>query len=125
MHDFALICGVLGLTATARQVTIGDNPPLTVNYNPGTQSLVAVLNAGVHITIYQNSWDGQVQIPDYAGGNSVVGPFCLHTTAGNERWFRQYRDHSWEWVTDFGTPSYRYLRAFDSMMGTLWPYLSD
>lgn len=106
---------------------IGDDPPLTVNYNGITGVLVATLNTNVHITIYQTSWDGQAQIINCTGGLVNVGPYCLHTTAigqtTTERWFRQYRDGSWDWVTDCGTPTPRYLKAFDAMMNTLGPYL--
>jgi hypothetical protein len=121
MNTFAGIIGALG--GGGGPWNIGDGPPLTVNYNPGTGSLVAVLNAGVHITIYQNSWDGTAQITDCTGRQVTVGPYCLHTTAGAERWFRQWRGSSWEWVTDCGTPTARYLLAFDSMMRTLAPYI--
>jgi hypothetical protein len=122
MNDFAQILAALGPPAQGSW-NIGDNPPLEVNYNPNTQVLVAKLNAGVHITIYQNSWDGTLQIMDCTGDMVDVGPYCLHTTAGNERWFRQYENDSWEWVTDCGTPSQRYLQAFDAMMNTLSPCL--
>ena len=121
MKTFAQIITALG--GGAGPWNIGDDPPLTVTLNPGTNSLIAALNAGVHITIYQNSWDGQYQIKDCTGGNVDVGPYCLHTTAGTDRWFRQYRKGSWEWVTDCGTPTDRYLKAFNAMMNTLGPYL--
>jgi hypothetical protein len=122
MNTFAEIIAALGDPPNGPW-NIGDDPPLTVNYNPGTQSLVAVLNAGVHITIYQNSWDGTVQIIDCTGDPVTVGPYCLHTTAGTERWFRQYESYTWQWVTDCGTPTVRYLKAFDAMMNTLGQYL--
>jgi hypothetical protein len=86
--------------------------------------LVVELNAGVHITIYQTSWDAVANITDCTGGTVDVGPYCLHTTAGTERWFRQYEQGSWGWVTDCGTPTSRYLKSFDAMMGTLGSYLA-
>jgi hypothetical protein len=122
MNSFAQIITALGAPAGGPWA-IGDNPPLNVTYNPGTQVLVAALNAGVHITIYQTSWDGVANIQDCTGGRVNVGPYCLHTTAGGERWFRQYANGEWNWVTDCGTPTLRYLKAFEAMMGTLGPYL--
>lgn len=122
MNSFAQILAALGPPAQGPW-NIGDDPPLQVSYNPRTQVLVAVLNAGVHITLYQSSWDGTAQIMDCTGDMVDVGPYCLHTTAGGERWFRQYENDAWEWVTDCGTPSRRYLLAFDAMMNTLGPYL--
>ena len=121
MNNFNQIIAALG--GGGGPWAIGDDPPLTVNLNPGTRSLVVVLNQGVHITIYENSWNGEAQIIDCTGGNVHVGPHCLHTTAGGERWFRQYDASSWLWVTDCGTPTGRYLKAFDAMMNTLGRYL--
>lgn len=121
MNTFAEIIAALG--GGAGPWRIGDDPPLTVHYNPNTQSLVAVLNQGVHITIYASSWDGVASIVDCTGGTVDVGPFCLHTTASNERWFRQREAGVWAWVTDCGTPSERYLKAFDAMLNTLGAYL--
>lgn len=120
MNSFIEIIAALG--GGAGPWNIGDDPPLVVTLNPGTRSLIAALNPGVHITIYENSWDGTARIRDCTGGPVDVGPHCLHTTAGTERWFRQY-DGSWSWVTDCGTPTSRYLKAFDAMMNTLGPYL--
>ena len=121
MNTFNQIIAALG--GGAGPWTIGDDPQLTVTLNPGTRSLIAALNAGVHITIYENSWDGTHSIMDCTGVPVDVGPYCLHTTAGNERWFRQFSDCSWEWVTDCGTPTAKYLKAFEMMMNTLGPKL--
>ena len=127
MNSFDQIIAALG--GGAGPWDIGDDPPLTVSYNPGTRSLIAELNAGVHITIYETSWDGKASVRDCTGGNVRVGPYRLHTTArgpnGTERWFRQHGHDSWEWVTDCGTPTARYLKAFDLMMKTLRPYLAS
>ena len=124
MNTFTQIIAALGRPATGPW-NIGDDPPLTVSYNAGTGSLVAVLNAGVHITIYQSSWDASAQIRDCTGGLVNVGPHCLHTTAADERWFRQFDGLTWQWVTDCGTPTMRYLQSFDAMMNTLGPYLGS
>ena len=121
MNTFNQIIAALG--GGAGPWDIGDDPPLTVYLNAGTRSLVATLNEGVHMTIYESSWDGQAQIMDCTGDPVNVGPYCLHTTAGQERWFRQYEEQTWAWVTDCGTPTRRYLLAFDAMMNTLGPYL--
>jgi hypothetical protein len=95
MNSFAEIIAALGNPPNGPW-KIGDDPPLTVNYTLGPpQSLVAVLNAGVHITIYQNSWDGIARVTDCTGGQVNVGPYCLHATAGQQRWFRQYEADSW------------------------------
>ncbi len=102
---------------------IGDDPPLHVTLNPGSRSLIFALNAGVHITVYEDSWNGTVQIRDLGGELVNVGPYCLHVTAGGERWFRQYAANNWSWVTDYGTPTERYLKAFNALMNTVAPYL--
>lgn len=102
---------------------IGDDPPLRVFLNPGTRSLVFVLNAGVHMTLYESSWDDEAEIRDCTGDDVEVGPHCLHTTAGQERGFRQCEGGNWTWVTDCGTPTHRYLLAFDAMMNTMATYL--
>jgi hypothetical protein len=115
---------ILALGGGAGPWQIGDDPPLTVNLNGGVpRSLVAVLNQGVHITIFEDSWDNQAGITDLGGEIVPVGPHCLHVTAGKERWFRQYKDGDWQWVTDYGTPTQRYLKAFEAMMNTLGRYL--
>lgn len=122
MNNFAQILAALGPPAGGPW-DIGDDPPLTVAYNPGTHVLVAALNPGVHITIYQSTWNDIASIQNCTGGLTKVGPCCLHTTAGDERWFRQYEGSAWTWVTDCGTPTARYLRTFETMMATLGPYL--
>jgi len=121
MDTYAHIVARLNV-AVGGTVNIGDDPPLAVSRNAA--SLIAALNAGVHITIFQNSWDGQAQITDADGEQVTVGPYCLHLTAGQSRWFRQYQNGSWEWVTDYGEPNARSVQAFDSMMNTLGPELA-
>ncbi|HYK02762.1 MAG TPA: hypothetical protein VE974_13470 [Thermoanaerobaculia bacterium] len=121
MNTFNQIIAALG--GGAGPWTIGDDPELTVTLNPGTRSLIAALNAGVHITIYETSWNGKQTIMDCTAAPVEVGPYSLHTTAGGQRWFRQFSDGSWVWVTDCGTPTERYLKAFDAMMKTLGPKL--
>jgi hypothetical protein len=105
------------------QTSIGDDPPLTVSHNPGTGSLIFALNNSIHITIYQNSWDGTANITDFGGHLVSVGPYCLHLTAGTERWFRQYQDSTWIWVTDYGTPTERSQKTFYTMLQTILPYI--
>jgi len=124
MNTFAQIIAALGAPPNGPW-NVGDDPPLTITLNRGTQALIAALNAGVHITIYQNSWDGIAQIRDCTGDNVTVGPHCLHTTAGDERWFRQFDGVTWGWVTDCGTPTARYLQSFNAMMNTLEPILQS
>lgn len=106
---------------------IGNGPQLTVTHNAGgagfVASLIFSLNAGVHITIYQNSWDGVAQIVDYGGHNVDVGPYCLHLTAAPERWFRQRFGPEWMWVTDYGTPNAKVVRAFETFFEIMWPCL--
>ena len=111
--------------------TIGEDPPIHVRYNPGgggfTPSLVFELNSGVHITIYQDSWDGQISITDLGRGSVSIGPHCLHLTAKQkskeERWFLQYAEGGWHYVTDFGTPTTRVVKTFNTMLNTIRPYL--
>lgn len=126
IRNFAGIVAALGIVA-GTPVVIGDDPPLTVNYNAGGggfgASLIFELNPGVHITIFQNSWDGTVTITDLDGSLVSIGPYVLHLTTTNDRWFRQYVRGSWQFVTDYGTPSARVLRAFDSMLATMEEYL--
>lgn len=111
------------------QNTIGDDPPLSCNFNAGgggfQASIVAELNQGVHITIFQTSWDGTINIPDLGGEQVSIGPFCLHlTAAGNDRWFLQYDEaQNRHWVTDYGTPNERVLKTLEAMLNTLEPYL--
>jgi len=125
MNNFAQIIAALG-PPPGGPWDIGDDPPLRVTYNPnpgGVPTLIFALNTGVHITIFRNSWDGVATIQDCTGGQVDVGPYCLHTTAGNERWFRQYEGSTWAWVTDCGTPTERYVKAFNAMMNTMNAYL--
>ena len=125
MNNFEQIVSSLGL-ADGGNTGIGSNPPLNVTYNQGgggyTPSLIFELNQGVHITIYQSSWDDTFQITDFGGSDVTIGPYCLHTTAGDQRWFRQC-DGTWAWVTDYGTPTDQYLNAFETMMSTMAEYL--
>ncbi|WP_437623916.1 hypothetical protein [Sorangium sp. So ce1151] len=122
MNSFEQIVAALG-NPVGGPWNIGDDPPLTVTYNPNTNVLVAALNAGVHITIYRSSWNGVATIQDCTGDNVDIGPHCLHTTAGNNRWFRQRVGGGWAWVTDCAAPTRRYLLSFDLMMNTLGPLL--
>jgi hypothetical protein len=130
MKNFAGILNALGLgPGNTGPISIGDDPPLSVRYHPAgggyAASLIFELNAQVHITIYQNSWDGAYYpVQDCTGDDVSVGPDCLHTTAGQERWFRQFEAGTWTWVTDCGTPARRYLLSFQAMMNTMEPYLS-
>jgi hypothetical protein len=124
MNNFGQILAAFG-PPPGGPWNIGIDPPLVVTYNPASHVLVASLNQGVHLTIDRSAWDGVASIHSRAGHPVDVGPLCLHANAAGERWFRQFVQGSWTWVTDGGTPSRRYLLAFNAMMNTLTPYLGD
>ena len=63
MNSFDQIIAALG-KPVGGPWAIGDDPPLTVTYNPNTHVLVFALNAGVHVTIYRSSWDDIATIQD-------------------------------------------------------------
>jgi len=107
---------------------IGNDPPLKVVYNPRGRSgkhFIFKLSETIHITLYQSSWDGKVDLVLDHDENVTVGPYCLHLTAGNQRWFYQYsrRNHEWEWVGGSSTPTGRVLKTFEAMMNTVGPCL--
>lgn len=87
MKTFTKIVQSLGLGNGAFRVTSGGIPDLTYRYNQagaGFQaSLVTELtnNPGSHVTIYQNTWDGQGNIPAY--GEAPLGPHGVHVTNSN------------------------------------------
>jgi hypothetical protein len=127
---------VVGLPKFGRMFTpIGDIPTLQVNYNAGgggyQTSLVFSLNAGVHITIYETSWDDVYQVRDKDAIPGIppemvaIGPYCLHLTAvdSGERWFFQRLEGTWQLVTDYGDTKERAQRTFEVMIAILGPFL--
>jgi len=129
MNTFAQIVAAFGVTA-GNPVTIqGESGDVIVRYNapaPGLgiiATLIIELNAGIHITIFQNSWDTQIPIQDFDGSMVNIGPYCLHLTAGADRWFRQNEDSNWIWVTDYDTPTARVVRVFELFFAILKDYL--
>ncbi len=79
----------------------GSYPSLQCQVNQGGNGfeplILFILNQAVHVTIYRNTWNGQQQI-----GNSMLGPYCLHVTAGAYHWFRQYSEGVWDFVPGAG-----------------------
>lgn len=66
-----------------------------------------------HITLYQDSWDGSINIRDVSGDHVQIGPYCLHLTVnGNHRFFFQMIQEEWVFVTDYGNPSEAIMNTF-------------
>jgi hypothetical protein len=101
------------------------SPQISFNYNRGgggfQQSLICALNSGVHMTIYQNTWDGTASV-----SGQLVGPFLLHLTAGAYSWFYEYKDGVWDFFPGLRGESPQSLVAMRTvaiMLGVLNEYL--
>ncbi|HEY8035948.1 MAG TPA: hypothetical protein VIF37_10205 [Methylobacter sp.] len=126
MKNFREIVGSIGVDRLPNNhAELRDN--VEVQFNPGgggyTASLVFEDSTvgSFHITVYENSWDGTININDYGGEQVSIGPFCLHVTATNtnERWYFQYVQDSWMFVTDYGEPSQKALKAFQFLFSKI------
>ena len=111
----------------------GSTPGLTCQVNCGgggfEPSIIFILNQAIRATIYQNSWNKQINIR----GNRL-GPYCLHVTANLAgraayRCFRQYNQEQgcWEFVPGVGDNDNPYpgqvAGAVELMMSALNNYL--
>jgi len=128
MKNFAQIRESMGLTGNKTRAASNTTPDLTYTYHPPgggyQESIVVELNSGVHVTIYQTSWDGTVDIPDLDNETVSVGPYCLHLTAGVGRWFYEVvGDGTLAPVTDYGNMSERALKTIKTFIGIIGKHL--
>lgn len=100
------------------------SPTITFTGNAGGggfgASLICALNTGVHLTIYQSSWDNLAYINGWP-----VGPYAIHLTAGARHWFYQLIDGVWTYIYVPGEEQQDVTaaRTFDIMTRQISEYL--